>query len=87
MCVKLLTPNQFYRKFGWSSCSQIKFNPGGSLLFISGACKVRTKIDIVIILSFNRQMIRMNAVEIGEMVVYQVRGRNMGEIRSRISLR
>ena len=32
-------------------------------------------------------MIRLNAVEIGEIVVYQVRGRNIGEIRSRISLR
>ena len=43
-------------KFGWSSASQIKFNPTGSLLYVTGACKV----------------IRMNNVELGEMVVYQV---------------
>ena len=44
-------------KFGWSSASKIKFNPSGSLLFVSGVCRV----------------IRMGAVEVGEMVVYQVR--------------
>ena len=43
-------------KFGWISTTQIKFNPSGSLLFVIGACKV----------------IRMNDVEVGEMVVYQV---------------
>ena len=43
-------------KFGWISATQIKFNPSGSLLFVIGACKV----------------IRMNDVEVGEMVVYQV---------------
>ena len=60
-----------FRKFGWSSCSQIKFNPNGSLLLVTGVCKI----------------IRMNDVEIGEGIVYQVRGANVGDIRSRISLR
>ena len=46
-----------FSKFGWSSASKIKFNPSGSLLFVSGVCRV----------------IRMGAVEVGEMVVYQVR--------------
>ena len=48
--------SDFLSKFGWSSATQIKFNPSGSLLFVTGACKV----------------IRMHDVELGEMVVYQV---------------
>ena len=49
-------------KFGWISATQIKFNPAGSLLFVIGSCKV----------------IRMNDVELGEMVVYQVSDDNDG---------
>ena len=57
-------------KFGWISATQIKFNPAGNLLFVIGACKV----------------IRMNDVELGEMVVYQVSDDNDGHDDVRMTL-
>ena len=60
-----------YRRFEWRTVSYVRFNPEGSMLMVSGTVK----------------MIRMNLIDMAEIVVYQCKGDHAGEVRCRIPLR